>query len=181
MNQYKVTYEDLPFRKGNGETTYYNLTMAGDDLSRPTTFVLHRSRLAPEQSMAELDRSVIMGLTKELDRKPDQLSIWSERDHERYDLVQLEVRSRDHETREPLYAQRRDNEPLSDKEYVDKDVNKYEERAKDKERQAEQQELYKQAERQDNEFREAGIQSPQNALKEDFRQQELEEDEIEKD
>jgi len=180
VSKYKVTYEDLPYVKENGQTTYYNLTMAGEDMSRPTTFVLERSKLAPDQSMAELDRPAIMGLTKSLETRPDQIAIFSERDHGKYDLVRLEDRGLNQGTGKPMYGQQRDLGTLFEKEYVDKEVNKYEERAKQKEQFAKQQELYEKAKNQDKEFKEASIQSPKSQVKEEFKRLELERDERER-
>jgi len=181
VKKYKVTYEDLPYQRKDGTVTYYNLTMAGDDMSSPTTIVLHRSKLAPEQSMAELDRPVIMGLSKALEQKPDRIGIYSERDHERYDWVRMQQQYIDLATGEPQYAPMRDHGTLFEKEYVDKDVNKYEEQAKLREERAEQKRLYEKAVSQDKEFKEATIQSSMSRLKADFLQKEIERDEKELD
>jgi len=154
MNKNRVTYEDVPFDHDNGQVTHYNVTMAGYDMSKPTTIVLENSAKNEGPPVQFIERPVAEGISKSAEIPITSIGVFSERDHGRYDLIRFEERTRDPQTNEPVYAQRRDHGDLFTKDQVEKHVNKYSE-------EMEKKQLAEESKKNQKDFEQAEMKAPQ--------------------
>lgn len=93
-------YDNLTFDHPNGQITHYNLEVALDENNSPEVVVLRNSELNQGPPIKAIELEVAMGMSG--DGKTPH-SIYSERDHGRYEHVAFNYRGEDSKG-EPIYT-----------------------------------------------------------------------------
>lgn len=130
---------DLDYTNPDGTVVFYNLIVAGLNPDYPEMVVIEKSEKMPEADLTFVEHSAIVGFAKRKGIDVIQQDVYSERDHDRYDHVRLELRGRKNDAeRTPIYGHRRDHGTNFDKTEIYDDLKKIAERCEHIEKQNQQ-------------------------------------------
>jgi hypothetical protein len=117
---------DLEFKNPGvgGRVVYYDLITAGFNPDYPEIVLIEKSKKMPDANLSFVEHSAIIGFAKRKSIDVLHQAVYSERDHDKFDLVRLEIKARDNDPgRTPIYGHRRDLGTLFSKKEIYESVN----------------------------------------------------------
>ena len=109
-SKYIRVEKDLEFTNPDGSKVSYNLITAGLNPDYPEMIVIEKSEKRPDADLVFVEHSAIVGYAKRNGVDVPHQAVYSERDHDRYAHVRLEIKARqNNEERTPIYGHRRDH------------------------------------------------------------------------